>query len=92
MSNEVIYGYPCVSNPNDFSPDIEVCTPDEIAQHKADCEAWNRGDYERDRSKFCGYTENGSHVTRTPWGIGINTFEVCDECGFDCVCEDSDEQ
>lgn len=31
-------------DPRQFSPDEECATAAEIAQHKADCEAWNRGD------------------------------------------------
>jgi hypothetical protein len=28
---EAIYGFPCVENPHDFTPDEESCTPAEIA-------------------------------------------------------------
>jgi hypothetical protein len=42
---EVTYGYyPGGTDPRDFTPDGEVCTPVEIASHKAACEAWERGE------------------------------------------------
>ena len=39
------YGYGATANPHDFTPDPECCTEDEIARHKAACDAWDRGDY-----------------------------------------------
>jgi hypothetical protein len=38
------YGYPISPDPRDFHPDEECCTPEEIANWKAACEAWERGD------------------------------------------------
>jgi len=37
------YGYYKPQNPNDFYPDYECCTKEEIAAHKAACEEWNKG-------------------------------------------------
>ncbi len=39
-----MYGYFNGGDPRDFSPDEECCTPEELAAHKAACEAWNRGE------------------------------------------------
>lgn len=79
---DVVYGFPCVENPNDFTPDEEVCTPVEIAAHKQACADWDAGTYQRDPSKFCQTNSAPGilHITRTPWGLGINTFE-CSEDG-----------
>ncbi len=39
------YGYyPGGTDPRDFHPDSECCTPAEMAAHKAACEAWERGE------------------------------------------------
>ena len=38
------YGFFSGGDPRDFIPDPEVCTPEEIASWKADCEAWDKGD------------------------------------------------
>ena len=34
---ETCYGYPCVSDPRDFSPDYECCTKEEIENWERDC-------------------------------------------------------
>jgi hypothetical protein len=84
-----VYGFPCVTNHHDFSPDEESCTAAEIAAHKEACEQWDAGTYARDPSQFCQSFPNGTnpdaegrvvlHVTRTPWGIGVNTVDWEDE-------------
>jgi hypothetical protein len=38
------YGHPFVDNPNDFHPDPECCSEQEIAAHAAACIAYNRGE------------------------------------------------
>lgn len=45
MSEYCVYWYPCVTNPNDFSPDAECCSPEEIAAHKIACENWGKPSY-----------------------------------------------
>lgn len=37
------YGYFPGGNPNNFFPDEEMCTKEEIANWKTDCKAWNEG-------------------------------------------------
>lgn len=37
------YGFFPGGDPRSFSPDEESCTPEEIAAHKAACEAWDAG-------------------------------------------------
>ena len=39
---DVVYGFVCVENPHDFKPDMESCTPKEIAAHRAALEMWDR--------------------------------------------------
>lgn len=69
-------GYPVVEDPRDFSPDPECCTPEEIAAHKAACEAWERG--ERPTREPTHETiadgETLIRLTRAPWGIGVSTL------------------
>lgn len=67
------YGFYRPANPHDFFPDSESCTADEIANHKAACEAWDRGDFKRD--EWDGWLRDADgkatmHVLRAPWGIG----------------------
>ncbi len=83
MSHEVVYGYPCVTNPNDFTPDTECCSPDEIAAHKAACESWGKPSYKPNDGCYTKVAEDGTvmHIVRTSWGIGGNVIMVCDECG-----------
>lgn len=38
------YGYFLGGDPREFTPDVEVCSVEEIERHKADCEAWERGE------------------------------------------------
>ena len=83
MSQECVYGYPCVVDPNDFSPDAECCSPAEIAAHKAACAAYGTAAYQPNKGCCTGVDVNGSwkHVARTSWGIGVNVLMRCDECG-----------
>ncbi len=67
------YGFYRPANPHDFFPDHESCSPEEIANHKAACEAWDRGEYKRDDWDGWLYDDAGKptmHVLRAPWGIG----------------------
>lgn len=86
---DVVYGFPCVTNPNDFTPDGEACTAAEIEAHAEACRQWDAGTYQRDPGQFCQSFPGGSepnaegrmvlHVSRTPWGIGINEVEWDDD-------------
>jgi hypothetical protein len=82
---ECVYGFPCVENPHNFSPDGEVCTPEEIAYWKDAKRRWDNG--ERDvRGARCTHleTETGEyagHLTATSWGMGVNTILIDDETG-----------
>lgn len=50
---EAIYGFPCVENPHDFTPDSECCTAEEIAFWEQAKRRWDAG--ERDvRGARCG--------------------------------------
>lgn len=83
MKSDVVYGFPCVENPNDFSPDTECCTAEEIAFWEDAKRRWDAG--ERDvRGARCESTfdDDGQlikHVTRTSWGIGVNSVEWEDD-------------
>ena len=83
MSQDVVYGYPCVTNPHDFTPDGECCSPEEIAAHKRACKLWGKPGYEPNKGCYSEYDAEGNlvkHVTRTSWGIGFNAFTKCDAC------------
>ena len=84
MSQQPCYGFPCVSNPNDFIPDAESSTDEEMAAHKKACADWGKPEFEPNKGCYDKFDENGNlimHVTRTSWGIGTNLVSVCDECG-----------
>ena len=80
---EGIYGFPCVENPHDFTPDEECCTPEEIAFWEDAKKRWDAG--ERDvRGNRCETVCNdqgnmAAHFTRTSWGIGVNMVDWDDE-------------
>lgn len=85
MSQKAIYGFPHVENPNDFIPDVECSSPQEIAAHKAACAAYGSPTYQPNRGCYSKYDAAGNlvkHVTRTSWGIGVNVYHACD--GDDC--------
>ena len=84
MSKQPVYGYPCVSDPNDFSLDRECCSPAEIAAWQRACETYGRPDYEPNKGCYTERSEDGQlvkHVLRTSWGIGVNLIASCDGCG-----------
>ena len=82
---EAVYGFPCVENPHDFTPDSESCTPEEIAFWEDAKTRWDAG--ERDvRGKRCSSVmdESGNlvmHKTATSWGIGVNMVDMDDMFG-----------
>lgn len=65
------YGYGCFpgGDPRSFSPDEECCTPEELAKHKADCEAWDRG--ENPAVPISGWISPNIHVLRSSYGLGV---------------------
>jgi hypothetical protein len=73
MSEQSGYGFARPENPHDFHPDSECCSPEEIAAHKAACDAYDAGKYEHDG--WDGWNEDHTiHVLRAPWGIGSYVF------------------
>jgi hypothetical protein len=75
------YGFYRPENPHNFHPDPESCTEEEIANHKAACEAWDRGDYKAPLGSESHYDEKGDltlHILRAPWGIGSYS-DMCTE-------------
>ena len=83
MSYSSVYGFPCVSDPNDFSPDHECCSLEEIAAHTLACETFGTPSYQPNKGCTTDYNESGQmvrHILRTSWGIGVNSIRVCDRC------------
>jgi hypothetical protein len=80
MTKEGMYGFPCVENPHDFTPDEECCTPEEISFWEASKKRWDAG--ERDvRGTRCQSVRDAdgeliAHFTMTSWGIGVNMVEM----------------
>lgn len=68
------YGYYRPENPHNFHPDAESCTADEIAAHKAACDAWDAGTYKDNYGD--GWVGPNVHILRAPWGIGSYTDEA----------------
>jgi len=68
------YGFYRPANPNNFWPDPESCSEEEIANHKAACEAFDAGNYRDDYGD--GWITPSMHITRAPWGIGSYTDEI----------------
>jgi len=67
------YGFYRPANPHHFHPDGESCTPEEIAAHKAACDAFDKGEYTPPRGSETYRDEAGNavmHILRAPWGIG----------------------
>lgn len=84
MSKQPIYGFPCVTDPHDFSPDYESCSPAEIEAHRLACANYGTPTYQPHEGCYTVYDELGqtvTHVLRTSWGIGVNLVSVCDKCG-----------
>lgn len=67
------YGFHRPANPHHFFPDAESSSAEELAAHKAACEAWDRGEYKRDPSQESGWVGN-IHILKAPWGIGAYQY------------------
>lgn len=77
LAIETIYGFFPGGDPREFSPDHESSTDEERARHKADCEAWDRG--ERPTVPVSGWVSESVHVTRSAYGLGTYTVDWDDE-------------
>ena len=78
-----IYGFPCVTNPHDFDPDIDCTSPAEREAHRLAKENWGKPTFVPNRGCADLVSPDGQvvgHVTRTSWGIGVNLIDHCDEC------------
>lgn len=83
MSKQGHSGYPCVSNPHDFDPDPECCTPKEIEAHRQAKADWAKPAFTPNVGCAPLIAQDGAvvgHVTRTSWGIGVNFLDFCDGC------------
>jgi len=85
LSEHVGYGYaPRGIDPRDFTPNDESCSPAEIAEWRAACEAWERGERPRvpgphdpplgdaptPDAVLAGDGGTLIHQTRAYWGVG----------------------
>ena len=67
------YGLFPGGDPRDFKPDPEVCTPEEIENHRLACIEWNEG-RGVDRGPSCFMNGDGSAWTGTGFGTGTYTY------------------
>jgi hypothetical protein len=84
-SQESGYGYFHGGDPRNFHPDGECCSPDEIANHRKACQLWDEAEAKgkTPEPEECPsgwiFDEHGkpiAHVLRSPYGIGIYTYEM----------------
>lgn len=78
-----MYGHFTGTDPRDFRPDMELCTDDEIANWKADCEAWDRGEGKPAPPPGTTlYDAEGNwigHILAPRYGIGTYRYRDDDE-------------
>ena len=75
------YGYFHGGDPRDFFPDAEVCTAEEMAAHKAACEAWDRGErppLDVHRHELVEY-EGKQAIASYAGAFGMGTYSMRDE-------------
>lgn len=77
-AEHVGYGNFPGGDPRDFTPDPDCSTAIEQANHKAACEAWDRG--EQTRHKGCEWV-TPELLMRTPFGLG--SYVIRDEQAAD---------
>lgn len=65
-------------DPRKFHPDEEVCTPEEIANHKEACAKWDRGELVEVEGHVMVRDLEGKpllHINKNPFGLGITVFD-----------------
>lgn len=76
------YGFYHGGDPRDFHPDSESCTPEELASHKAACDAFDAADAAGTPMKpepdGSGWVAPGVHITKSAYGIG--TYQYPSHC------------
>src|SRR5690242_256695 len=75
LRDEEGYGPFPGGDPRRFTPDEEVCTPEEIAAHKEACAAWDRGEGV-DRGPSCATMGDGSAWSGKGFGVGSYTCKI----------------
>lgn len=72
------YGYYHGGDPRDFTPDSESCTPEELAAHKAACDAFDAAESAGTPMKpdpgGSGWVAPGVHVLKSNYGIGVYRY------------------
>lgn len=84
MSQQPVYGFPCVINPHDFDPDRDCCSPAEIEAWQRAKANWGKPTFKPNEGSFTERDKSGQmvrHVLRTSWGLGVNLINACDGCG-----------
>lgn len=93
------YGYYPGGDPRNFHPDPECCTEEEVAKHKAACQAWDRGETPDPGGPHVAITGEGlkytdragvehiatsGHLTVAHYGLG--TYTMSWDCEGDPEC------
>jgi len=89
------YGGYYGGDPRKFTPDEEVCTPEEIKNWQEHCKAWNEGLRPEPDGHISKYDAEGNlvlHIARNPFGIGTTVFEDWDDPFMEDEPEDDDDQ
>lgn len=76
------YGFFPGGDPRRFSPDLECCTEEEIASHKAACERWEAGD----ATALPGSCIHGDGCIITLSGFGLGSYDYDADDGAWCPC------
>lgn len=75
VREETAYGMFTGGDPRRFSPDPEVCTPEEMARHEEACKAAEAGEG-LDRAPQCSGGGDGSQAHGKGFGCGVTTINV----------------
>lgn len=80
MAKEAVYGFPCVEDPHDFTPDADCCTPEEIAFWEESKRRWDAGERDvrgkRCESQFDAEGRLVRHTAQSSWGVGVNMVDM----------------
>jgi hypothetical protein len=80
------YGFFPGGDPRAFHPDVECCKPNELAAHKADCEAWDAGNQVHSVRYGREVTEHEGKVASVHFsGYGLGTYTYRDPAAVEAL-------
>jgi len=73
-ADQSVYGFICVEDPNDFSPDPECSTDEERERHRAACEQFKKtGKDSTAPGAHCAFMNGGKEPPG--YGMGMNSIQ-----------------